>query len=116
MQKELNISESTNFNWGTIHPCSTMPPNSKDINFKIIYARDLYKLLNTCNHHVCNLACYKNNKDASEKLCKYGFLYVVIDETHFYDETKLLHIKCTNQWLNNANPIVKYILSMWFLE
>jgi len=83
IQKELNINELTDFDWDTIHPCSTMPPNSKDINFKNIYTRNLHKMLNTCNCHVCNPACYKNIKDASEKLCRYGFPHVVIDKHIF---------------------------------
>ena len=83
-----------------------MPPNTSDIDFEQIYQRDLYKSINTCNRHVYNLACYKNDKDAANKLCRYGFLHKIINETHFDNETKFLHIKQTNQWINNANPIV----------
>jgi hypothetical protein len=66
----------------------------------------LYKLINTCNRHVCNPTCYKNDKNAANKLCKYGFPHIIINETHFDNETELLHIKWTNQWINNENPTV----------
>jgi hypothetical protein len=48
--------------------------------------------------------CYKTDVDASKKLCGYGFPQPLLNETHFNIETKLLHIKRTNKWLNNANP------------
>ncbi len=46
-----------------IHPCSTRPPYVNDINFNIQFQQDFHKLMNVCNRHKCNLACYKNNKD-----------------------------------------------------
>jgi len=39
-----------------------------------------------------------------KKLCKYGFLQPLVNETHFNIKTRLLHIKRTNKWLNVANP------------
>jgi hypothetical protein len=36
----------------------------------------------------------------------FGFPHKIINETHFDNETELLHIKRTNQWINNANPTV----------
>ncbi len=60
--------------------------------------------MNICNWHVCNLACYKTNVDLSKKLCKYGFPQPLFNEVHFNIETKLLHIKRTDKWLNNVNP------------
>jgi hypothetical protein len=108
----LNQKESTycndidNFDWNGVNPCATMPPNTYDINFKEDYERDLTKLINMCNHHICNPACYKNDKDAMNKLCRYGFPHKIVNETHFNDETELLHIKQIDQWINNANPTV----------
>ncbi len=60
--------------------------------------------MNVCNRHMCNPTCYKSNVDASKKFCKYGFLQTLVDKTHFDDDTKLLHIKRTDKWLNNASP------------
>jgi hypothetical protein len=57
-----------------------------------------------CNHHACNLACYKSNIDASKKLCRYGFPQPLINTTHFDNDIGLLHIKRNDKWLNNANP------------
>jgi hypothetical protein len=60
-----------------------MPPNTNDINFEQIYQRDMYKILKTCNCHFCNPACYKNNKDVRNKLCRYGFPHKIMNDTHF---------------------------------
>ncbi len=43
-----------------------------------------------------------------KKLCRYGFSQPLVNETHFNIETRLLHIKRTDKWLNNAN---RWILS-----
>jgi uncharacterized HAD superfamily protein len=60
--------------------------------------------MNLCNRHMrCNPTCYKLNVDASKKLYKYGFPQTLVDKTHFDNDTKLLHIKRTNKWLNIAN-------------
>jgi len=37
-------------------------------------------------------------------LRRYGFPQPLINETHFNIETRLLHIKKTDKWLNNVNP------------
>jgi hypothetical protein len=60
--------------------------------------------MNICNQHICNPTCYKTNVDASKNLCKYGFPQPLINEIHFNIETRLLHIKWIDKWLNNANP------------
>jgi hypothetical protein len=62
-----------------------------------------------CNQHVCNPTCYKIDVDMSKKLCKYGSPQPLINETHFNIQTRLLHVKRINKWLNNANP---WILSI----
>jgi hypothetical protein len=36
----------------------------------------------------------------------FGFPHKIINETHFDNETELLHIKRTDQWINSANPTV----------
>jgi hypothetical protein len=105
-QKATDCDETNNFYWDNINPCATMPPNISDINFEQIYQRNLYKLINTCNRHNCNLAYYKNNKDATNKLWRYGFPHKIINETHFNNETELLPIKRIDQWINNANLTV----------
>jgi len=53
--------------------------------------------------NICNHACYKTNVDTLKELCKYGFPQFLVNETHFNIETKLLHIKRIDKWLNNAN-------------
>ena len=83
-----------------------MPPNTKDTNFRQNYKRDLYKLVNTYDCHVRNQICYKNDKDTINKLCRYGYPHKVVTRTHFDDSIDSLHIKRTDQWINNANPIV----------
>ena len=105
-QKATNFNETNNYDWDNINPCATVPPNTSDIDFEQIYQRDLYKLINTCNRHVCNPACYKNDKDVANKFCRYGFLHKIINEIHFDNETELLHIKWTDQWINNENPTI----------
>jgi hypothetical protein len=86
-QNPKDCNEINDYDWDNINPCATMPPNTSDIDFENIYQRDLYKLINTCNRHVCNPACYKNDKDAANKLCRYGFPHKIINETHFDNET-----------------------------
>jgi hypothetical protein len=105
-QKSTNCIETNNYNWDSINPYATVPSNTSDINFEQIYQRDLYKLINTCNCHVFNPISYKNDKDATNKLYKYGFPLKIINETLFDNEAKLLHIKQTDQWINNANPTI----------
>jgi hypothetical protein len=104
-QKPIDYNETNNFDWANINSYATMPPNTNDINFEQIYQRYLYKLIDAYNCHVYNLACNENNKDATNKLYRYRFLHKIMHETHFDDKTKLLHIKQTDQWINNANPI-----------
>jgi hypothetical protein len=82
-KKPTDCNETNNYDWDNINPFATMPPNTSDINFEQIYQRDLYKLI----HHVCNPTCYKNDKDAANKLCRYGFPHKIINETHFDNET-----------------------------
>jgi hypothetical protein len=72
--------------------------------FYELFQIDNYKLMNVCNQHVCDPTCYKIDIDSSKKCCKYGFPQPLINETHFDIETRLLHIKITNKWLNNTNP------------
>ena len=105
-QKPRDCNETNDYDWDNINPCATMAPNTSNIDFENIYQRDLYKLINTCNRHVCNPAYYKNDKDVANKLCRYGFPHKIINETHFDNETELLHIKRTDQWINNANPTI----------
>jgi hypothetical protein len=59
--------------------------------------------MNICNQHVCNPTCYKID-DVSKKLHMYGFPQLLVNETDFNIEMRLLHIKRINKWLNNANP------------
>jgi hypothetical protein len=86
------------------HPCTTRPLDANDINFNIQSQQDFHKLMNVCNQHKCNLACYKNNKDLKNQLCRYRFLQTLIQETHFEHGYGLLHIKRNDRWLNNVNP------------
>jgi hypothetical protein len=59
--------------------------------------------MNICNQYICNHACYKIDANTLKELCKYGFLQFLVNETHFNIETKLLHIKRIDEWLNNVN-------------
>ncbi len=87
-----------------IHPCTTRPPNTNENTFHVLFNNDVCKLMNVCNHLVCNPTCYKLDIDASKKLCKYGFPQPLINKTHFDNHTELLHIKRIDKWINNANP------------
>jgi hypothetical protein len=87
-----------------IHPCTTRPFDRGINTFDKLFQNDVCNLMNVCNRHVCNLACYKTNVDILRKLCRYNFLQPLINEIHFDNKTRFLHIKRTNKWLNNANP------------
>jgi hypothetical protein len=86
------------------HPCTTRPLDANDIYFNIQSQQDFHKLMNVCNQHRCSLACYKNNKDFKNQLCRYKFPQTLIQETHFEHEFEFLHMKRNDKWLNNANP------------
>lgn len=77
------------------------------MNFLKNFKNDVIQLMNVCNRHVCNPTCYKNDKDAQTKLCRYRYPASLISETHFDPETNLLHIKRTDKWLNYANPWIR---------
>jgi hypothetical protein len=66
-----------------IHPCTTRPPNVKDINFHGHFEQRFHNLMDICNH---------------------GFLQTLIEETHFEHGYGLLYIKRNDTWLNNVNP------------
>jgi hypothetical protein len=87
-----------------IHPCTTRPLDISINTFDELFQNDVCILINVCNWHVCNPTCYKVDVDTFKKLCKYNFLQPLINVTHFVSKTKLLHIKITDKWLNNANP------------
>jgi hypothetical protein len=97
IDKYKSFNETTHENNGenneNIHPCTTRPINTNANNFHELFNKDIYKLMNLRNRHMCSLTCYKSNVDASKKFCKYGFLQTLVDKTHFDDDTKLLHIK-----------------------
>ncbi len=59
--------------------------------------------MNLCNQHVCNPTYHKTNVDTLKNLSRYNSLQFLINETHFDNETKLLHIKRIDKWLNNVN-------------
>jgi hypothetical protein len=87
-----------------IHPHTIRPPNISINTFDELFQNDVCNFINVCDLHVCNPTCYKINVDVLKKLCRYNFPSPLINEIHFDNETKLLHIKRTNKWLNNANP------------
>jgi hypothetical protein len=70
------------------------------------FQNDVCKLINVYNWQVCNSTCYKTDVDTFKKLSRYNFPQLLINETHFDRETKKLHIKYFNKWLNNANPLI----------
>ncbi len=41
-----------------IHPCTTRPLDTNENTFHELFDNDVCKLMNICNCHVCNLACY----------------------------------------------------------
>ncbi len=43
--------------------------------------------MNICNRHPCNPTCYKIDVHRLKKLCKYGFLQPLVNETHLNIET-----------------------------
>jgi hypothetical protein len=75
----------------------------------LLFDNDVSKLMNICNCHVCNLACYESNIDASKKLCRYGFPQPLINTTHIDNDVGLLQIKRIHKWFNNANPWILFI-------
>ncbi len=78
--------------------------NTSENNVHELFDKNMCKLMNLCSRHMChNPTCYKLNVDASKKLYRYGFPQTLVDKTHFDNDTKLLHIKRTYKWLNNAN-------------
>jgi hypothetical protein len=50
-------------NLDKIHPYTTRPSNLKEKTFTKQFQNDIHKLMNICNQHVCNLACYKTYVD-----------------------------------------------------
>jgi hypothetical protein len=37
-----------------IRPCTTRPPNTNEKYFHEFFDKDVCKLMNVCNHHICN--------------------------------------------------------------
>jgi hypothetical protein len=93
-----------NDNLDNIHPCAIRPLDLEEKKFTKLFQNDIHKLMNIFNQHICNPTCYKIDVDVSKKLCRYGFPQPIVNETHFNIETRLLHIKRIDKWLNNANP------------
>jgi hypothetical protein len=91
-----------------IHPCTTRPLDTNENILHELFDNDVCKLLNICNCHVYNLACYKSNIDASKKLCRYGFPWPLINTIHFDNDIGLLHIFKNYKWLNHVNPWILF--------
>jgi hypothetical protein len=76
-----------------IYPCNTRPLDIEDKTFPKLLQNDIYKLMNTCNRHVCNSTCYKTDGNASKKLCRYGLPQPLINEIHFNKLNKIITLE-----------------------
>ena len=73
-----------------------MALNTHNINLKQIFERNLYKLMNTCNRHICNLECYKSDKlplinhNDMDFHVSYSMKHILMKRHNYYISNKLI--------------------------